>query len=163
MKYLMILIMSLMVTSCGEDNVYYVEKDGEVMNSFQGYFTLDGPSTANCIFLNQKAQFVVDIETDCQSLVSTNPQNSTLGQFPTISATNLVVIDGKINYTRNLNYTSGHDLEEDVNGSNITGSRRTDIQIKFVGDKLHIKLDIYDNANNANLNEIVATRIFNEL
>ncbi len=113
--------------------------------------------------MTEKAEGLVDLESDCQSLLTINPNNDSIGQFPSIVLSNLVVIEDKIIHTRNLNYTSGGDLEEDGNGSNITGSRRTDIVIEFVDDKLKLTIDVYENANNNNLNEIVASRVFNEL
>lgn len=138
-----------------------IEKEHEFL--YAGYFNLDGPSDANCIYLDEKQPNVVDIETDCQSLVTINPENDTLGQFPSISASNLLVIDGEIRYTRNLNYSSGNDIEEDVSGSNITGNRRTDFLFQKVDNRLKLTIRIYKNANNNNLNYIVAERVFNEL
>lgn len=171
-----LLLLSLLVTSCNQlERHYYttqkVEKevktkttaDNEERLAFSGYFNLDGGSDANCIYLDEKVEGLVDIENDCQSLVSVNLENDTLGQFPTISASNLVVINNEIRYTRNLNYSSGNDLEEDVNSDNITGSRCTDIFMKFVDSRLQITLKIYENSNNNNLNSVVATRVFNEL
>ena len=174
MKQLVVISMMFGLVAC-DDTVYEVQPEKvierEVIKEipqehetlFAGYFILDGPSDANCIYLDEKIPNVVDIESDCQSLVSINPENNSDGQFPIITASNLPVIDGKIRYTRNITYTSGHDLEEDVSGSNITGSRRTDVLIEIVDDRLRLTLSIYENANNNNLNEIVAERVFNEL
>ena len=164
MLFVFILVI-VIVASCGKDNNYYIDSSSPENSRlfYSGYFLLDGPSSVNCIYLDEKIENVVDIESDCQSLVTVNPKNNTYGQFPTITASNLQVINGEIRYTRNINYVAGNDIEEDDNGSNITGSRRTDIFIKFVNDKLRIRLDIYEQSNNNNLNEIVATRYFNEL
>lgn len=161
MKKLLLIITLLLTVAC-KDEVVYIDNQGNPVQ-FSGYFTLDGPSDVNCIYLDEKNPGLVDIESDCQSLVTKNPQNNTLGQFPTITATNLIALGNEIRYTRNVNYSSGNDIEEDVSGSNITGNRRTDFLIKFVDEKLELTISIYRNANNANLNEIVATRVFKEL
>lgn len=168
MRKLLVITTLLMMSSCGDKkyyNEYVSEPDVAAPESpkFSGYFVLDGGSDANCIYLDQKAENVIDIESDCQSLVSVNPQNSTLGQFPTISASNLIVLDGAIRFTKNLNFTAGNDLEEDVSGANITGSRRTDVLITFEDSKLKLVIKVYKSANNNNLNEIIATRTFSEL
>lgn len=133
MKNVIGFIALLTMFACEEAKYYTPERviEREVIKEvpaehkflYAGYFNLDGGSDANCIYLDEKAENVVDIETDCQSLVTVNPENSTLGQFPSISANNLLVVDGRL--------------------------------------KLTIK--VYKNANNDNLNEVVATRIFNEL
>lgn len=138
-----------------------VEKEHETI--YSGYYNLDGASDVNCIYLDEKFPNVVDLEIDCQSLVTINPENGTLGQFPVMTLSNLNVIEGKMRYTRNINYNSGNDLEEDVSGSNITGNKRTDFLFEVVDSKLRITISIYENANNDNLNEIVAVRVFNEI
>lgn len=137
-----------------------VEKEHETL--FAGYYNLDGPGN-NCIYLDEKTPNVVDIESDCQSLTTVNPENDTIGQFPRITATNLNVIDGSIRYTHNLNFTNGHDLEEDVSGDDIVGSRRVDVILENIDGRIKITIKVYQNANNSNLNQIVAERVFNEL
>ena len=166
MKNLAITFLLFSTTACG-DKVYQSFEQAKVDQErllFSGYFYLDGPDGSyNCIYLDEKAEGVVDIETDCQSLVSVNPENGTIGQFPSVSATSLIVDDQKLRFTRNMNYTSGNDLEEDASGSNITGSRRTDFVIEFVDGRLSIQISVYANSNNNNLNYIVAKRTFKEL
>ena len=138
-----------------------VSKKHEVL--FAGYFNLSGPGNANCIYLDEKIDNVVDIETDCQSLLSINPKNSTVGQFPGISGTNLLVVNGEIRFTRNVSYTTGNDLEEDISGTDIVGSKRTDFLIQVLNGRIKITITIFKAANNNNLNEIIAERIFNEI
>lgn len=152
--------------ACGDKNYYnasQVETSEGEYPRFAGYFNLDGASEVNCIYLDQRADNIVDIESDCQSLVTVNPENGTIGQFPRITATGLLVQSGEIRFTRDVNYTSGNDIEEDVSGANITGKRRTDFIIRYVDDKLNLRIIVYNSANNNNLNEIVAVRVFNEL
>lgn len=166
MKKFFSFILLVLIVSCG-DKVYTTVADHGVEPSedrlFDGYFNLNGGSGVNCIYLDEKLSNVVDIEVDCQSLVTVNPKNKSLGQFPTIAATSLFVINGEIKFTKNLNYTTGNDIEEDQNGSNITGSRRTDFRIYIKNDLLHLNIDIYKNSNNNNLNEVVASRKFREI
>lgn len=169
MKNFLLVAFLFGITAC-DDKIYYqiqeqVKEEAEVKLPFSGYFYLDGPdNTFNCIYLDEKQDGVVDIETDCQSLVSVNPENGTLGQFPSVSGTNfLVTKDRELRFTKNLRYTSGNDLETDASGSNITGTRRTDFIFKFVDYRLELTIIVYANANNDNLNAVVATRTFKEL
>ena len=154
-----IILLLLLLMSCGKQTEYVTT---EINNNLTGYYILDGGSSANCIYISQKTENVIDIEADCQELVTVNPENNSLGQFPIITATNLIAVDRVVRYSRNLTYTSGQDIEEDVNGANITGSRRTDIVVDFSNDKMKLTISIYENANGANINEIVAERVFNE-
>jgi hypothetical protein len=185
MKNLVCLFMLLVVIACQpEKKNYYnttieekveetleVEQEPEVAEveeetvrrEFSGYFNLSGPSDANCIYLDEKVENVVDIETDCFSLVTENPKDNSLGEFPAISGSNLVVRDDEIRFTKNVNYTSGNDIEEDATGSNITGSKRTDYRFYFKDDRLTLTIKIYDSSINNNVNEVIATRIFKEL
>ena len=157
MKYI---VLALLLMGCGKESIQYVTEQSEPV--IGGYYILDGPSDANCIYIANKSPTLVDIETDCQNLLTINPENNSIGQFPIISATNLVVLNNEIRHSRNISYTSGNDIEEDVSGSNITGTRRTDIFINMIDGKLRIKMSIYQNANNNNVNNIVAERVFNE-
>lgn len=165
----MIRVLSLLVllSACGDDvtNYQVVENaESQGRQAFSGYFQLDGGSSVNCIYLDEKLPNVVDIESDCQSLVSVNPENGTLGQFPTITASGLLVINNKIELIRDLNYSSGNDIEEDVSGSNVTGRRRTDMIFSFDEDgKLNVEIKVYKNRNNDNLNEVVVERIFKQV
>lgn len=159
-----IVLVFLLVVGCGQDgDVYNVTEVTENSELFQGYFQLNGGSTANCIYLDQKTNGLVDLDSECQSLVTVNPQNKTLGQFPTLSRRNMIIIDGEIRQFFTLNFNSGHDIEEDMSGANITGRRRVDMRIFIKDDRLNIELKIYKNDNNDNLNEVVAVRRFKEL
>ncbi|NVM46740.1 MAG: hypothetical protein HWN79_17675 [Candidatus Lokiarchaeota archaeon] len=161
MRYF-ILIMLVVLIGCGDDHHYHVSNN-TTPQSFDGYFLLDGASDANCVRFTQKTETLVDLETECQSLLSTNPENDTIAQHPVVALTNLIIINGKMIHSRNINYLSGHDIEQDVNGSNITGNHRTDFIFEFVDDKLKLTIKIFDDANNNNINKLVATRVFNEL
>ena len=158
MKFLVLLIL---VIGCGKTK--YITGINPEPESFAGYHLLDGPSSANCVYIDERIDNVYDLTLECQSLVTTNPKNSSAGQFPPLNLKNLIPVEGKIKLTKDFTYTSGHDLEEDVSGSNITGKRRTDIVISLESGKLKIEIDVWKAANNSNLNEIVAKRLFKEL
>jgi len=174
MKNLICIVALGLTVACNERTIYQpkqetviekevpvpFEKEHEAV--FAGYYNLDGEGN-NCIYLDEKAPNVVDIESDCQSLTTLNPQNDTIGQFPRISGTNYLVTKGAVRFTRDLNYTSGHDIEEDVSGANILGKRRTDVVIEVVDNRMRLTISVYSNSNNNNLNWIVAKRVFNEL
>lgn len=155
-KLLSLLFLGLL--SCGSEHHYH-----QTQSYPGGFFYLDGPSSVNCIYLDEKAPNIYNLTSECQSLVTINPQNGTYGQFPTITATNLIVYESAIRFSRVLNFTSGHDLENDANGQNILGRRRVDIVVQFKQDGLEVKMDVYRNDNFDNLNEIVASRVFKEL
>lgn len=179
MKKLIMLTIAMSLVACKDTTVHTPERVIEIVKEvptevpvevpvehetlFSGYYNLDGGSDLNCIYLDEKAPNVIDLESDCQSLVTVNPENSTLGQFPVLNATNLLVSSGKVQFTRDITYTAGHDIEEDASGIDILGKRRTDVTLKLVDEKLVITIKIYANANNNNLNFIVAERVFNEL
>lgn len=140
-----------------------VEVEKEHIPTFQGFYSLNGPSDANCIYLDEKFPNIVDLESDCQSLVTKNPENNTLGQFPRLHISGLQVRNNEIRRTMNVRYDSGDDIEEDVSGANISGTKRTDLLFQVVDGKLKLTISIYKNADGSNLNEIVATRTFKEL
>lgn len=162
MKYL---LLALLVLGCGPEIKHeYVTVAGNVDIKFEGYYYLDGGDGAvNCIYLDRVAENIVHLDSDCQSLVSVNPENKSLGQFPRITNYSNVIIDNKIRFTKNVTYSSGNDLEEDVSGSNITGSRRTDVVIEHEAGKLKLTIKVYKAANNSNLNSVVAVRVFREV
>lgn len=167
-KLLTMLVLILAAISCGDEKNYYTEEIVNATNEnsdFSGYYVLSGPDedTYNCIRLTQKSESLVDVESECQSLLTTNPENGTVGQFPTISQSNVLIVNGELRFTRNLNYTSGNDIEEDKSGSNITGQRRTDVRIFFEDDLLKVNITVYGNSNNNNLNDIDAERSFTEI
>lgn len=145
--------------SCGKEYVTYTTPDDGL--SFDGQFYLSG-SDANCITLNEIQPGVVDILSNCQSLVSENPENGTFGEFPRITRTNAFVQNGEIRFTVDLNYTSDNDIEEDESGSNITGRRRTDVVVKFNdNNKLELTVDVWRDDNN--INNVIASRVFTEI
>ena len=166
-KCLMLLTLASLISACGDDVTYQnVVQNAEEQERqpFTGFFQLDGASDVNCIYLDEKLPNVVDLESDCQSLVSINPENGTIGQFPTISRSGLLVINNEIRFTQDLNFTSGNDIEEDVNGSNITGRRRTDFRFFYDENmKLNVEIKVFNAQNNNNLNEIIVDRVFKEL
>ena len=158
----LVLIVGLLLTSCGKERVNerLVVVDAKAQD-FEGVFYFDHGSI---IELVQSADGDVSILSQGQLLTSVNPQNDTFAQHPVISRTNEEVVNGKIAFTLNLNYTSGQDVEQDVSGGNITGKKRTDVLIELIEEgRIRIKLTIYSDQLNANANYIVATRIFEAL
>lgn len=81
---------------------------------------------------------------------------------PTVTRENLEPKNGKIFFSQNVNYgsSSQYDLEEDVSGSDITGSKRTDYLFELLdGGKIKLTIKIYDNTINNNVNSVIATRV----
>ena len=124
-------VLTLFVIACGEDithqyrteNTYqtYEQPKSEepARQLFSGYFYLDGESTANCIYLDEKISGVVDIESDCQSLITINPEDKSLGNFPTLSQSGLLVVADQIRFSKNINYKSKDNVKEDISGDEV--------------------------------------------
>lgn len=166
MKFLLLLSL-LLVTSCGDDIVnnpsHEIIKYIEEPQEFEGVWYFNYGS---------KIELIVDEEGDVlvspygQVLNSINPKDGSLGTHPVINFVSapLPVINNELRLYQNYNYTSGGDIEEDVSGSNITGNRATDIRIYLLDDgRLRIKINVYDDAVNNNINSIIATRTFTSI
>jgi predicted transcriptional regulator len=154
----------LVLAACGKDGQYKVITETVIeakAQDFEGVFYFEHGSI---IELVQSADGDVSILSQGQLLTSVNPQNDTFAQHPVISRTNEEVVNGKIAFSVNLNYTSGQDVEQDVSGANITGRKRTDVLIELIEEgRIRIKLTIYSDQLNANANYVIATRIFEAL
>ena len=156
MSKLLLLFTLLLLTGCGSDIKIDTE---EATYTFEGVFSCNNGSY---IELERDQYGKIRFDTSYQKLVSQNPRNDSFGTHPIISDSNLEVI-GKllIIRSRNYNYSSStHDLEEDENGSNITGNRQTDLLVYLEKGDIVINIKIWDNAMNSNINEIVAERNF---
>lgn len=97
----------------------------------------------------------VRIET--QNLTTINPENNTLGLLPNINRT-IMILHNELRYSFDANYTSGMDIEQDTNGQNIQGRKRTDIKIFYDNGVLKVEYLIYSDSTNNNANFIVARR-----
>jgi hypothetical protein len=158
-KFIGLITLTLLIASCGDNNYYNVNKDENITGSY----LLSGPSQANCIRLQQRENGLIDVVSECQSLVTVNPENDTLGQFPVITAKNLMLFENKIVFTKNIKFDKNtHDVEEDVLGDNIEGKKRVDVLIEFKENILHLNIKVYDNADNSNINKVIVNRTFKE-
>lgn len=163
MKSILTVLILSMLVSCSDDAEFITVVEEPKREFFQGYFNLQGPNGAiNCIRL-EEVDSKVTLDSDCFSLVTKNPKNGTLGQFPRFSIKDKIVINEELRIVLDVNYNSGHDIEEDSSGANITGTRRTDLLFRFIEGKLRLNIKVYANKNNNNLNFIVAKRSFKEL
>ena len=150
--------------SCGQNTKKYyktetevVEKEVEVVQEFEGKYYMEN----NGFIEIYQSEYAILISSSNQLLTTINPQNNTFGELPRISG-EYTIVDNKVKISRNLNYTSGNDIEEDVSGNDITGQRRTDITIELVDERLQITYEIYSDRIGNNANFIVATRILKE-
>lgn len=146
------------MTSCGKTVKNYENVVvNENMQSFEGeYYLVNGGFIE--IFQSQDSLY---ISSSGQLITTVNPENNTFGELPKITG-EYKLNNNKVQFTRNLNYTSGMDIEEDTTGSNITGQRRTDISIELIEDKLQITYVIYSDRLNDNANFIVANRVITQ-
>lgn len=155
--------MTIYFPSCGKDyNYYEINQETE---SRSGFYYLDGPSESNCIYLEEKFPGVFNLTSECQNLLTINPENDTIGQFPRITASNLLLNDNSdLIFSGTMNLTSGNDIEEDESGDNLTGRKRFDAKISFNQDnKLTLKISVYAENNFDNLNFIVVEREFKQV
>lgn len=170
MKSVLMVILGMICNSCGPlyktqtpitvEKEVIKEKNVEVNQQFEGVFFLENNSTLELLsdFENK-----VTIDTRIQVMTSENPQNGTFGEHPRITGTDLLVKDGKVRWTLNVNYTTGNDIEEDASGANIVGQKRTDYLIEFINDKLRVTVSIWNDKINNNANNIIAKRILEEI
>lgn len=157
MKIFMILPL-LLLMSC-EQNMVFIRGDTIVeKQEFEGKYTFDNQSFIELITsVDNEITFV----TAGQSLNSVNPENDTVGTHPIISDRDVELTNGKLVLPpRNVNYNTRHDIEQDISGSNITGSHRTDVTVeKTANNGIKITIMIWQGALNNNINTIIATRI----
>lgn len=158
-----LLFIALLLVGCGKQTTTYVTESIEtkevfVKQDFERVWYLNNNSLLEIL---QNADDKVTFLSVNQSLQSINPKNSTFAHHPKITDANVSIVNGKVFLSKNVNYNSGHDLEEDVSGANITGQRRTDytFEIKDNG-KLKLTIEVYSNKISNNANYIVAKRVF---
>ena len=168
MKNIIFILLVLFLVGCNNDDDYFVtevyELPKEKTSLFDGYFYLNGAAN-NCIYLHRKENGLVDVESECQSLVSLNPRNRTYGQFPRVTINNVMVMNDEIRFTKNLNFSSSKsDIEEDQSGNDINGKKRVDFLLKYNNDgRLTMNIKVFKSNNNNNLNYIIVNRTFTEL
>jgi hypothetical protein len=161
MKFLTFSALLLLLVSCN-DNEYLTVEQVNVVESqeFEGFYYCDNSSQIELLvdFADR-----VTIETTGQSLNSINPKNGTLGTHPVIGDRDLLMNGNKLIINpRNYHYSSlSHDIEEDLSGNNITGHKRTDIEISKTDGGIQILIKIYAGAVNQNINNIIAERTIN--
>lgn len=158
MKNFIVALSLIFLVSC-EDDVYNYHSELTSTQAFEGYFQCENNSS---IELLTDFSGAVYFDTSGQNLNSINPENGTLGTHPVISDRDVLAYDNQlILKPRNYNYSSStSDIEEDISGSNITNSRRTDLSFRLEEDTLKIEISIYQNALNKNINSVVAFRTF---
>lgn len=158
--YFLGLMILAVLTSCGKTKKYYstevIENTEviEVLQEFEGSFYMSD----NSFIEFYQSDSTLLITTKNQLLTTLNPVNNTFGELPKLSG-EYEIVDNKVRFTKNLNYTPGNDIEDDTNGNDIRGQRRTDVTIEFIDSRLHITYEIYANKTNDNVNYIVAKRI----
>jgi hypothetical protein len=174
MKTLLIIGL-LFLVSCGQDEIIYetkeievekeveveveVEKIIEVAQKFEGFYDM---SENSFIELVANARGDITVESTNQTMSSKNT-NGTYGEHPRIVGTDLQIINDRLKWSRNENYTSGHDLEADGTNNNISGTKRTDYTIELIDGKIHITIQIWQDRIGNNINNIIATRTWVEL
>jgi len=164
MKYLVLL---LILVACGKDThketntekPVEVEVPVEVTQDFEGFYRLQNGGTIEFI---ADSEDKITVVSSGQVVVSQNPENGTFGEHPRISGAELLVIDKSLRWSVNVNYTSGQDIEEDISGSNITGTKKTNYYIYYENDKLVIEISIWQSKIGDNINSIIAHRVIKE-
>ncbi len=164
----LLLILSI---GCDKTETFFekevVEKEVQMpapAEAFVGnWYSQDSRGADSFISISMTTDNLLEIESQDQILTSYNKKSKTYGNHPTISVTNLPVKNGKVLLlNKSYSYSSStHDLEEDKNGANITGNRRTDIVMEKIAENhLRVTIEIYEGNVNSNVNKVVAKRIF---
>lgn len=143
-----------LLTSCGSDTEYLVQTK-EVAQQFEGGFNLPN---GGYIEIKQGFNGLVEIESSQQKVFTINPENNTLGSLPRISERNLMPYNDTLYISKDLNYKTGNDIEEDESGDNIRGKKKTDIELKILDGKLSIKFKIFSGESKNNPNFIIVNR-----
>ena len=162
-KLFLSLILLLGLVGCGKDYEYkevFVDKEITIAQDFEGVYYLNNGSFIELVASSDNE---VTILREGYNLTSENPKNSTLGTHPVVTRENLEPNNRKLFFSLNVNYgnSNQYDLEEDVNGSDITGTRRTDYLFELINDNnIKITVKIYQSSSNNNINKVVATRVF---
>ena len=138
-----------------------VEVEKPILQDWEGIYYLDNGSLIEILMGINGDLFIVD---DNQVLLSINPNNDTFATHPIIRKSKLQVIGNTAKWTQNVNYSDGNDLEEDVNGSNIRGVKKTNFKFELSENgNITLTIEIYSDKINNNSNWIVATRVFSSL
>ena len=151
------LILGLFFFSCTETN--YIKIKELTSQQFEGFYHLKNNGFIELI-ANKRGD--INIINTNQHILSENPKNNTLAEHPRIYGSHLQILNNKLRWTRNEKYTGGHDLEEDINGNNILGVKRTDYLIELIRGKLKITVLIWSNKIGNNINNVIAKRIIKE-
>ena len=170
-QFSLLLLALSFISGCGNDRSSVINVDQTDNSPSDDIGALSGDQIAGYYTCGNKSyiELLTDdlgrLTLDQISLNSVNPQNNSIGTHPnpSIRDQHLRFIDG-VTVLRlpasNVNYTSGHDIEEDTSGANITGQRRTDIIFVFETESFfRIFISIWDNPLNNNINEVVADRV----
>ena len=174
-----LLILSILFIGCNTEYIQhtkeipiekevFIDKEVEVIRyvpqDFEGiYYFKYGGQIELLVGYDQK----IHIIRENQYIQSLNPKNDTVGGHPVIFSTlPLTNIGNTLRWTLNVNYGTSdmYDIEEDINGKDITSVRRTDFRIKLENDgNIELTIGIYKNAINKNTNYIVVYRILNSI
>jgi len=151
------------MSSCGKNTQTIIENlkettvEVEKAQEFEGFYSFDNNSQIELI---AGADQEIHVLRDFQILNTINPQNNTIGTFPVFSKSALEIKNNALFFSLDLNYKDGNDIEEDDNGANIRGRKRTDVTIQKTETGIRMTLQVYSNRTNDNLNFIIATRVF---
>lgn len=162
----------LTLNSCGkrvEQIPVYVDKTievpveviKEVNQPFEGIYYFANNSQLELVV---DVQGLVEVRGSNQILISVNPDNQTLGEFPRIAQQGLLANGDIIFFTKNLKYDKNkHDIEKDE-GGDIDGQKKTDVKIELLDDgRIRLTITVYANKINSNINYVVVTRVFESL
>lgn len=164
-----VIFLSLLMVGCGKKHRHtYEEKVVEVpvdkvvevpvVQDFEGAWYLPN---GGFIELVASIDGQVTILRENYQIVTKNPKNGTFANHPIVTAENLEINGDSLIISRDVNYgtSSQYDIEEDVNGSNVTGVRKTVYTFQVLEDgRLKLNIKIFDGKTNNNINDIVVNR-----
>ncbi len=129
--------------------------------SFEGVYYFDNGGYLEVI---QGEDNELTVLREGQSLQSINPGSGNIASHPAVYYSGLEVINGMARFFANVRYSGAtHDIEEDVSGLSIDGTRRTDFQLQMVGDHLELTIRIFGGPIGNDMNGVIATRVLRSI
>lgn len=156
---LTVAIATVLLSSCGKDErIVEVVREVEAKEQIQlpGYYLLEQGGELE-ILENHFGQLIVSTP---DYPLSINPENGTLAVHPKIRSRALFLAGGgTLIFSRDVNYSSSFDVEEDLDGDNISGKKLTRYSVSLLEDgAIELRIEIFSGPLKGNPNFIIADR-----
>lgn len=174
MKYL--LLASLILVGCKEVNnapTDVVEKEAIIPTSahsdqkFEGLYYFEEVDSGEVVGpLEITVHYDGKITARQKGLFRSQNFNGSFGTHPTISFSSVVPYENSFSYSKDINYSSSNDLEEDGTTSDLgSGKHYTVYEFELIAGYLELTIKIHEGSlsDSGSINSIVIERRFREL